>query len=193
MGISRNLNGVMMTEKATPAKRPPGRPAKPKELPVEAQSEIDALKAQIEEMKALLAVQATLNQGPAPMETVNALMTPKLDQPGTKVLIHFVDDGFTYAGTTWYRGQEIEFTVGTATWQGTLDRDGNSWVALAFDERAQFRRYGRLMFRAGPWQGLGYDEAEDEAGKKIDPKLAREVAEKEARRNREAPTTVNEL
>ncbi len=182
-----------MVEKATPAKRPPGRPAKPKELPPEALSEIDALKAQIEEMKALLSVQATLNQGPAPMDTVAALMTPKFDQAGTKVLIHFVEDGYTYAGQTWYRGQEIEFVVGNATWSSTLDRDGNSWVALAFDERGQHRRYGRVMFRPGPWQGLGYEDAEDQSGNRIDPKVAKAVAEKEAQRNRAVPTTVNDL
>lgn len=174
-----------MVEKAVPAKRSPGRPAKPKELPAEAKSEIDELKAQLAAMQAQLAVQASLNEGTAPATTLAAMMTPKFDQTGTRVVIHFVEDGFTFSGQIWYRGQEIEFVVGSPAWEASVRR-GN-WVPLAFDEQAQILRYGRVMFKPGPWPGLGYDAAEYEKGKKIDPATAQQAADKEAKRHRNVP------
>lgn len=179
-----------MVEKSVPAKRSPGRPAKPKELPVEAKSEIDDLKAQLEAMKAQLAVQASLNEGTAPAQTLQAMMTPKFEQDGTKVVIHFVEDGFTFSGQIWYRGQEIEFIVGSPTWEASVRR-GN-WVPLAFDEQAQIRKYGKVMFKPGPWPGLGYDAAVDEKGKKIDPLSAKQAADKETRRQRTVPAPLAE-
>jgi hypothetical protein len=81
-----------------------------------------------------------------------------LARPGDagNILIHFVDDGFTALGHVWRRGQELEFEVGSRAYQDTFDRTGWSWLALRDDENAQISRYGRPMFRSGPWQGQSY-------------------------------------
>ncbi len=99
--------------------------------------------------------------GPAPIEPKN----------GERVLIHVREDGFTANGRVWYRGQELEFTVGAANWLSTCDRYGKSWVVLS--EADQIRRYGQVMFGHGPWPGDPFDNAR--------------AAEAERRRGREAP------
>lgn len=83
-------------------------------------------------------------------------------------VIHFVADGLTAQGRTWLTGQTLAF--GEASYQQTLDRHGNSWTDL--DEEGQWRRYGKVMFREGPWRGATYDD---------------EVSREDARRGIAAP------
>lgn len=91
------------------------------------------------------------------------------EAPVESVLIHFVDDGFTALETMWYRGQELEVQKGTDAWAATCDRNGeNSWMLL--DDTAQIKRYGRVMFRPGPWP---YDDWEDEEAKAKERQRAR--------------------
>jgi hypothetical protein len=78
--------------------------------------------------------------------------------PTANIVIHFVDDGLTALGKVWRRGQELEFTPGSRAYHDTVDRSGQSWLELRGDEAAQQERYGRVMFRDGPWTGKGYDE-----------------------------------
>lgn len=65
------------------------------------------------------------------------------------ILIHILEDGFTFLGRTWYRGQEVSF--GEKAYEETKDRHGNSWLQL--DDEGQFLRWGRINFRRGPWPG----------------------------------------
>lgn len=77
------------------------------------------------------------------------------EQPGSpdNILIHFLEDGLTALGQVWYRGQELEFEPGGAAYEDTRDRNGFSWLDLRGDEFAQVERWGKVMFRAGPWPG----------------------------------------
>lgn len=88
---------------------------------------------------------------------------------GERVLVHFTEDGLTANGRTWYRGQELEFIVGEPEYEDTKDRYGKSWLEM--DDAAQMKRFGRVMFRPGPWPGESYDsesaaEAERQRGRK---------------------------
>lgn len=74
---------------------------------------------------------------------------------GDKILIHVREDGFTANGRVWYRGQELEFEVGSEAYKDTLDRYGRSWLSL--DENTQYKQYGRVMFGFGPWPGGQYE------------------------------------
>jgi hypothetical protein len=66
--------------------------------------------------------------------------------PGEAVIIHFVEDGFTFAGRVWYRGQEMEIGPGHPRWP-----DASRWILLSRYE--QVERYGKQYFEHGPWPG----------------------------------------
>jgi len=69
------------------------------------------------------------------------------DDPSThKVLIHFVEDGFTWAGRVFNRGDELELGPEHPRWESAV-----GWIRLAKDE--QFRRYGRVFFDYGRYPG----------------------------------------
>lgn len=70
-----------------------------------------------------------------------------------RILFHFLEDGFTALGQIWMRGQELEFVVDSEEHNATKDRSGMSWVDLVGDEFAQAQKYGKVMFRKGPWPG----------------------------------------
>lgn len=65
---------------------------------------------------------------------------------GESILIHFVDDGFTFAGQVWYRGQEVEIGPDHPRWNEVL-----SWITL--DKYQQIERWGKQYFDHGPWPG----------------------------------------
>lgn len=65
---------------------------------------------------------------------------------GETVIIHFVEDGFTFAGQVWYRGQEIEIGPAHPRWPQVT-----GWIML--DKYQQVERYGRQFFDRGPWPG----------------------------------------
>jgi hypothetical protein len=63
---------------------------------------------------------------------------------------HVLEDGFTTLGRVWYRGEEISVEVGSEDWELTADPGtGRSWFDMGEDEQEE--RYGRVMFRPGPW------------------------------------------
>jgi len=106
-------------------------------------------------------------------------------QPGAEgnILIHFLEDGFTVLGQVWYRGQELEFEPGSPAHQDTYDRTGRSWLDLRNDEFAQAARWGKVMFRNGPWPGKSLAEAAEvpyEALRPIKEGAARPAAPSEA-------------
>jgi hypothetical protein len=91
---------------------------------------------------------------------------PVLVKPGSgsdNILIHFLEDGLTALGVVWMRGQELEFTPGSQPYEDTKDRHGVSWLSLVDDDFAQVEKYGKVMFRRGPWPGKSYGDAKFEA------------------------------
>lgn len=68
------------------------------------------------------------------------------DPSSRQVHVHFVADGFTWAGQVWYTGQEIKIGPEHARWQSAL-----TWITLTKAE--QFQRYGRVFFDTGPFPG----------------------------------------
>lgn len=93
---------------------------------------------------------------------------PEPDPEPETIHIHILEDGLTAHGRVWYRGQELEYTVGSGLYKATQDRNGRSWLDL--DDRAQMQRFGRVMFRHGPWPGADY---EDERAREAERRRAR--------------------
>ncbi len=80
----------------------------------------------------------------------------------TAFIIHVLEDGFTALGQVWYRGQEIPFDPAKGAYLDTFDRHGWSWLSLRNDDNAQINRYGKVMFREGPWPGKSYLDVANE-------------------------------
>jgi len=99
---------------------------------------------------------------------VEEVLSPEPEEGSETILIHFVEDGFTALGRTWYRGQELEFEIGSEAYEDTQDRNGSTWLDLASDDYAQIDVYDKVFFRLGPWKGKGWDEpnAENEERKR---------------------------
>lgn len=114
------------------------------------------------------------------------------------IVIHFLEDGFSALGNVWYRGQELEFEPGGKAHKDTFDRFGRSWLDLRNNEFAQVERWGKVMFRNGPWPGkryldavkAGFEKLRSEDGTPIAPPTEEELAraeKAEAKRRRSAP------
>lgn len=120
----------------------------------------------------------------------------ELTKPGDagNILIHFLEDGFSALGRVWYRGDELEFEVGSQAYRDTFNKNGVSWLELRGNEFGQVDRFGKIMFRNGPWPGKSYTDGTYEALRReagegtIPPpsKAELEAAEK-ARKRRAAP------
>lgn len=134
--------------------------------------ELTADQLRIQELEAKLA---------SALESAPPLLSPT--PKGETILIHFLEDGMTAAGQIWYRGQELEFEIGGEAHEQTKDRNGYSWLALMDDVDAQWDRYGKEMFRSGPWRGKGWEAAVSED----DPAGIEKAAATERKRNRAAP------
>lgn len=81
----------------------------------------------------------------------------EIAEPGPdNIVLHFLEDGLTALGQVWMRGQELEFAPGSRAFEDTKDRTGKSWVSLVDDEFAQVSKWGKVMFRRGPWPGKTY-------------------------------------
>lgn len=68
-------------------------------------------------------------------------------QTRESVLVHMVEDGLSFAGIVWMRGQEIQIDVGSERWE-----QAKQWILL--DDAGQMARYGKVFFRPGPWPGV---------------------------------------
>jgi hypothetical protein len=116
----------------------------------------------------------------------NKSVTVKYDEAptGETILLHFVEDGFIACGDVWQAGQELEFEVGGRAYNQQFDRNGNSWLSLVDDEAAQWNRYGKVMFRRGPYRGPRWGDS----GVKAEPLPEDlELLKEEQRRGRRAP------
>lgn len=138
----------------------PDVPAPPKEL-TEEQKLIKELEDQLAKRNATILESA-------PQQYVQA-------KSGDTILIHFLEDGFTALGTTWYRGQELEFEVGGQAYEQTKDRFGKTWLDLAGDVQAQYDRWGKQYMGIGKFIPRPNEKFEDE------------VAKADARRGRAVP------
>lgn len=113
------------------------------------------------------------------------------------ILIHFLEDGFTALGQVFTKGQELEFTPGSPAYEDTKDRHGASWLGFRSNDFAQVERWGKVMFREGPWPGKSYADAQFEPLRSVsgDGKVSGPTREElmkaweaEKRRGRAAPT-----
>lgn len=82
-----------------------------------------------------LAINAAFDQAPVPDFPVS--------QPGENITVHFVDDGFTFGGHVWLRGQQVSVGPSHPRWE-----DVRKWILLTADE--QIARYGKPYFAPGP-------------------------------------------
>lgn len=69
--------------------------------------------------------------------------------------LHFLRSGFLFRSSEGSYGGETSARAQTITVTATLlelakDRNGNSWIDLVHDEKAQTARWGQPMFRSGP-------------------------------------------
>lgn len=121
----------------------------------------------------------------------------ELAQPGDdgNIIIHILEDGFTALGKVWYRGEELEFELDSKAYKDTFDRLGRTWLDLRLNEFAQAERWGKVMFRNGPWPGKSYTDGSFETLRSltdksafVSPPTAEELAAAErARKRRAAP------
>lgn len=120
----------------------------------------------------------------------------ELAKPGdsNNILIHFLEDGLSALGQIWYRGQELEFELDSRAYKDTFDKLGRTWLDLRHDEFAQVERFGKIMFRNGPWPGKTYADASYEPMKEVagtgsvKPPSAEEIERAEKlRKKRSAP------
>lgn len=120
----------------------------------------------------------------------------ELTSPGDdkNILIHILEDGFTGLGKVWYRGEELEFEPGGQAYKDTYNRNGWTWLDLRHDEFAQAERWGKVMFRNGPWPGKSYADGTFETlraintAEQVPPPTQAEIdAAEKARKKRAAP------
>jgi hypothetical protein len=72
----------------------------------------------------------------------------EIKDPSEKtILVHFVEDGFTWGGKVWQRGEMLQLGPQHPKWESAL-----GWIRLTKQE--QFNRYGRVFFDFGPWPGI---------------------------------------
>lgn len=119
----------------------PTQPEEPKPTPE--QQEIERLRHQVAQLAGKKDAEPEVEQLTAPGSSDN-------------IRIHFLEDGLTALGQVWYRGQELEFEPGSRAYQDTFNRFGQSWLELAGNDFAQVDRWGKVMFRPGPWPGKNY-------------------------------------
>lgn len=68
------------------------------------------------------------------------------DPSERKILIHFVEDGFTWK-KVWLRGEMLEIGPDHPWWESA-----QPWIRLT--KVQQFQRYGRVFFDYGPFPGI---------------------------------------
>ena len=121
---------------------PPPAPTRP--LP---ESQLTPEQRRIRELEDVLAREMGRKD---PDSEPDSITVPGADD---NILIHFLEDGLTALGKVWYRGQELEFARDSAAYRDTCDRYGRTWLDLRRDESRQIDKWGRVMFREGPWPG----------------------------------------
>lgn len=108
---------------------------------------------------------------PAPSPVAPAGVVPK------KVIhVHFLDDGATFGGKVWYKGEELRAEEGSELWVLVTDRNGDSILNLTEDE--QWDRFGKYYYEQGPWTGKGFDPKKLKYdGSLVDPETKQPIVE----------------
>jgi hypothetical protein len=159
------------------------------ELPASASDvELTPEQAEIQRLRDLLARETGRKDVDVP---VSELTRPGDDK---NILIHVLEDGFTALGKVWYRGEELEFEPGGRAYKDTFNKRGQTWLDLRNDEFGQAERWGKIMFRNGPWPGKSYADGTYEVLRSIaetghvpPPSQAEIEAAEKARKKRAAP------
>lgn len=99
------------------------------------------------------------------------------DDGGKKFIhVHFLDDGATFGGKVWYRGEELKTFEGDQWWNLVHDRNGNSILNLTEDE--QWDKFGKHYYAPGPWPGKGFDPSKIKYdGSLVDPETKQPILE----------------
>lgn len=191
-GVSEAVVQPFTAEPVTPVAEPDPAPvaAVVEAAPVVAE-ELTAEQRLIAELRNQLALERGRKDGEPELDP---LASPGSDE---NIVIHFLQDGFTANGQIWYRGQELEFEIGSQAYKDTFDRVGQSWLDLRLDEFAQVDRYGEIMFRPGPWPGktlidaqVRFEPVKNSDGTAVPAPSAEELAKAHAaeeKRRRAAP------
>ena len=98
---------------------------------------------------------------------------------GERLVLHFEQDGFMALGQMWYRGQEIEFVLGSPAYERTKDRTGFTWLSLVDDPSGQLARWGKHYFARGLFVHRRGEKFEDD------------ISQQDARRGRSVPVFRN--
>lgn len=141
----------------TAEKKPAARRGPRKEADIRAEVEAEMrerleaeIRAEIEQQQA---EKAKYSAEATPVSGLDITADPKADGALT---VHFVDDGLTLLGKIWYRGEELTIAPGTDQWE-------LAHSVLSLDEFQQEDRWGRRMFRPGPWRGKSLTEIDDDS------------------------------
>jgi hypothetical protein len=73
-------------------------------------------------------------------------VTQIADPSEKTIMVHFVEDGFTWGGKVWQVGEMLQIGPKHPKWESAL-----TWIRLSKAE--QYARYGRIFFDFGPWPG----------------------------------------
>ena len=68
---------------------------------------------------------------------------------GEKVVFHVVADEIYILNRQYYKGDNIEITVGRGMYPRTLEQDGRSWLRHIDNEDEQIRRWRKRVFAPG--------------------------------------------
>lgn len=73
------------------------------------------------------------------------------------IVFHVVEGGFTAFGNVWHFGQTISVKKGSAAYDSTKDRYGNTWLD-DLSGRAQIKRWGKRLLEEGPYEGPAFED-----------------------------------
>lgn len=108
---------------------------------------------------------------------------PKVDKDADDVVtINFVEDGLSAFGKVWLRGEELSIQRDSDSWEATCDRNGDSWIDL--DQYDQYERFGKEMFRPGPWAGRSLADIDDPNLSDEDRKVLKKAADERAQQGK---------
>lgn len=141
---------VAPSKRTSPAKK--AVPAKPKPAPKQPEIDLEAIKAQIraeieKEIEERIRKEVLADQEVA----TDVVEAPPIHIHAAEdeVVIHFVDDGLTFGGKLYYRGQEL-----------SLNPVENPWVNMP--RSRQIQKWGKQLFAKGAWPYGGFDLSDPE-------------------------------